>query len=167
MYWIGQAFGIIATIVCTIQPLFKKKWQMLVVSSISNICFILNLIFVDQVSSAMTTNVVAFFQAWVMLWHVQKDKPVTKAENVIFLIIYVVCGSIGFKSLIDLLPIVGVVFYMTSAFQRDEQKSRLLLMINALLFAGYYVIIGSTSMMAELLAAITSAIGLYKYRAKK
>lgn len=164
MYYFGQALGIIATICCFALPLFKKKWQMLLVSATSNLFFALNLVFIGEFGSASIVNLVAIVQTLLSLWHVQKDQPVTTAENIIFLIAYVACGSIGFKGALDILPTVGSVFNMLSVFQRNEQKTRILILLNASTFLIYYIVVGSTNLFAELLAIITTVIAMVKYR---
>jgi hypothetical protein len=45
MYIIALAFGIFATLCCFAMPLFKRKWQMLLVNVAGNLFFILNLLF--------------------------------------------------------------------------------------------------------------------------
>lgn len=170
IYYIAQAFGIFATLCCFIMPLFKKKWQMLLVNVASNLFFILNLLllganegnlFVN--STAVIVNMVSLLQVLLSYWHVQKEKPVTKTENIIFLLLYVGLGFIGFNRALDLLPIIASVFNMLAVFQRDEQKTRYLVLCNASIFCAYYIIIGSTSLLAELMAVITTLIALIKY----
>ena len=163
-YYIGQALGIVATVCCFALPLFKKKWQMLLVSATSNLFFALNLILIGDVGSAIIVNLLAIVQTLLSLWHVQKDKPVTVAENIIFLIGYIICGSFGFRRALDVLPIVGAVFNMLSVFQRDEQKTRILILLNASTFFIYYIVVGSTNLFAELLAIITTVIAMIRYR---
>ena len=165
-YYIGQALGLAATVCCFVLPLMKKKWQMLVVTAASNLMFALNLLLIDQLSSAIIIYLVAIVQAAVSYWHVQKEKPVTAAENIVFLILYVACGAIGFQGALDLLPIAGAVFNMLATFQRDEQKTRVFILLNASCFFVFCLIVGSTSMLAELLAMITTVIAMVKYRKK-
>ena len=43
-YLIAQGFGIFATLCCFAMPLFKKKWQMLLINVGGNLFFILNLL---------------------------------------------------------------------------------------------------------------------------
>lgn len=173
IYYIAQACGILATLCCFGMPLFKKKWQMLLVNVASNLFFILNLLLLGANdgnifanSTAMIVNSVSLLQVLLSYWHVQKDKPVTNTENVIFLLLYVGLGFIGFQRALDLLPIVGSVFNMLAVFQKDEQKTRLLVLCNASIFCTYFIIIGSTSLLAELMAVITTVIALVKYRKK-
>jgi hypothetical protein len=72
----------------------------------------------------------------------------------------------GFNRALDLLPIVASVFNRLTVFQKDEHKTRFLVLCNASIFCAYYIILGSTSLLAELMAAITSLIALIKYRKK-
>ena len=88
-------------------------------------------------------------------------------ENIVFLLLYVGMGFVGFNRALDLLPIVASVFNMLAVFQKDEQKTRILILFNASIFCLYYIIIGSTSLLAELLAVITTVIALVKYRKSK
>ena len=156
IYYIAQGFGLFATLCCFIMPFFKKKWQMLLVNICANLFFIMNLLLLGANegnlfanSTAMIVNLVSLLQVLLSYWHVLKEKPVTTVENIIFLILYVGMGFIGFNRALDLLPIISSVFNMLAVFQRDEQKTRFLVLCNASLFCAYYIIIGSTSLLAE------------------
>ena len=118
-------------------------------------------------ATAMIVNVVSLVQVLISYWHVQKGTPVTKLENIIFLILYVGLGFVGFNRALDFLPIIASVFNMLAVFQKDEQKTRLLVLCNASIFCTYYIIIGSTSLLAELLAVVTTVIALIRYRKRK
>ena len=173
IYIIAQAFGIFATLCCFAMPLFKKKWQMLMINIGGNLFFILNLLLLGlhegdlfANATAMIVNVVSLVQVLISYWHVKKETPVTMAENIIFLLLYVGMGFIGFQRALDFLPIIASVFNMLAVFQKDEQKTRYLVLCNASIFCAYYIILGSTSMLAELLAVVTTVIGLVKYRKK-
>jgi hypothetical protein len=173
-YIIAQAFGIFATICCFAMPLFKRKWQMLLINVAGNLFFILNLLLLGYHetgdlfanATAMIVNVVSLVQVLISFYHVQKGTPVTTAENIIFLLLYVGLGFVGFNRALDLLPIVASVFNMLAVFQKDEQKTRYLVLCNASIFCAYYIILGSTSLLAELMAVITTVIALIKYRKK-
>ena len=173
LYFVAQAFGIFATLSCFAMPLFKKKWQMLLVNVAGNLFFILNLLLLGAHSgdwlgnaTAMIVNLVSLVQVLISYRHVQKGTPVTKTENLIFLALYVGMGFIGFNRALDFLPIIASVFNMLAVFQKDEQKTRYLILCNASIFCTYYIIIGSTSLLAELMAVITTVIALVKYRKK-
>ena len=174
IYIEAQVFGILATLCCFAMHLFKKKWQMLLVNVGGNLLCILNLLLLGlhetgdlfANATAMIVNLVSLVQVLISYWHVKKGTPVTTPENIIFLLLYVGLGFIGFNRALDLLPIAASVFNMLAVFQRDEQKTRLLVLGNASIFCAYYIIIGSTSLLAELMAVVTTLIGLIKYRKK-
>lgn len=167
VYYIGQAMGLVATACCFVTPLLKKKWQMLVMTAAANLMFALNMLLIGEIGSAIIIYIVAVIQALVSLWHVQKDKPVTRVETAVFLLASIGCGAIGFKKALDLLPIAGAVFNMLATFQRDEQKTRVFILFNALCFFVFCFAVRSTSMFAELLAMITTIIAMVKYRKQK
>lgn len=173
IYYIAQGFGIVATLCCFLMPLFKQKWQMLLVNAAGNLFFILNLLLLGAHegelfinATAMIVNAVSLVQVLLSYYHVQKQKPVTIGENILFLALYVGLGFVGFSRALDLLPILASVFNMLAAFQRDEQKTRFLVLGNASIFCAYYIVIGSTSLLAELLAVVTTVTALIKYRKK-
>lgn len=174
IYIEAQACGILATLCCFLMPLFKRKWQMLLVTEVGNLFFILNLLLLGlhetgnpfANATAMIVNGVSLVQVFLSYLHVRKGTPVTTAENILFLVLYVALGFVGFNRALDLLPIIASVFNMLMVFQKDEQKTRLLVLCNASLFCTYFIIIGSTSLLAELMAIISAVIGLIKYRKK-
>ena len=166
-YYIGQALGLLASGCSLLIPLQKKKWQMLVLSAACNLLFALNMVLIGQIGSAVLIYLVALTQSLVSLRHVKSKQAVSVLENILFLILYVSCGLIGFRSALDLLPIVGSVFIMLATFQPDERKSRIYMLTNATLFFIYCLIVGSASMLAELMAMITTLIAMVKYRKKK
>lgn len=174
LYFVAQAFGIFATLSCFAMPLFKKKWQMLLITIGSNLFFILNLLLLGlhetgdlfANATAMIVNAVSLIQVLLSYYHVQKGTPVTIPENILFLLLYVGMGLVGFNRVLDLLPITASVFNMLAVFQKDEQKTRYLVLCNASIFCAYYIILGSTSLLAELMAVITTVIALIKYRKK-
>lgn len=164
IYYIGQSFGILMTVCCLVLPLFKKKWQMLVVTAVINACAVLNLTLIGQVGSGVFLCIVGVLQALVSLWHVLKEKPVTRQENILFFVLYMVFGVFGFRRVLDLLPLTAAIFNMLATFQRDEQKSRVHILINSILYLIYYLLVGSASVLAEVCIITTSILALYRYR---
>lgn len=165
-YYIGQALGLLGTLCCLILPFMKKKWQMLALTALVNIFCAVNLVLIGQVGSVILIYVVAVVQTIVALWHLKRESAVTKAENIIFLLLYVICGALDLRGLIDVIPIVGAVFHMLATFQRDVQKTRVLLLFNSLTFMVYYALVGSTSVFATLITMTSTLLAMYRYRKK-
>lgn len=170
-YYLGQAFGVFATLCCFAMPLFKKKWQMLVLTALGNLFFALNYIALGEIRTGMVLNIVAIIQVGITFVHLKKNTDVSMAENIIFLVLNVglavlllVLKKEPVRLWLELLPLVAAVFNTLATFQRDEQKTRVLTLINAGTYFAYYAVLGMTSMFAELLAVITCVIGMIRYR---
>ena len=163
-YYIGQAFGLLCTLCCLILPLPKKKLNMLIINAVNNASVVINILLLTGFSSAIMVCAVAVVQSLVAIIHLKKDTSISRGENLLFLVLYVGCGFLGFHTLLDALPIVGAVFNMLATFQRDEQRTRWLLLFNAATFAIYYAIIGSTALLAVLCTIASSILGLVRNR---
>ena len=164
LYIIGQALGVVSAVCSLILPMLKKKSQMLVMTMFTNGLVALNLVMIDQFGSAVLIHSLAVVQAIVSLRHVQRDTTVTKAEGGAFLLLYIACGLLGYKSLIDVLPIVGCLFNMLATFQRDVHKTRILILINVSTFLIYYLIVGSTSALMVGSTIVTTLIAMIRDR---
>ena len=166
-YIAGQAFGIAATACCLCLPLFRYKWQMLAANAAANIFFVMNIFLLEGFTTACILNTVAIAQTVLALCYNSRNRPVTAVENTVFLVVYVTLGALGFRRLIDVLPIAGTVLNMIATFQRDERKSRYLILFTATTYCTYFAIIGSTSALAEFSAIVTTLIAMYRYRQKR
>ncbi len=164
MYYIGQALGILVTLGAILTLQLKNKTQMLIVSAVVNILASLNILFLDSFSSGVIINLVAVIQIVISLWHERTDTDVSLVEKIIFFILYVSGGLIGFKSPVDILSIIAAVFYMLAMFQKKEQRIRLFLLGNMLSWTVYHTILRSSAVFAQLAGIISSIIALIRYR---
>jgi len=167
MYLLGQFLGILGTICCLTVSLFPKKWQMLVVTALINTFCALNLVLIGRTGSVILINVVAVAQSFVALRHLNRNTDPSKKENLIFLLLYVVCGSLDLQGAIDILPVVGSLFHMLATFQKDTHKTRILLLFNSGTFLVYYTLVGSTSAFSCICTIATTVFAMYKYRKTK
>ena len=165
-YIFGQILGVIGTILCVSIPVYKKKWQMLAAGGCSNLCFALNLLLIGQPGSAMLINLVSVVPVLLSLRHLKKGTSVSRNENIFFLCFYVAFGLVGFSGPVDVLPIIGAVFNVLATFQRDEQKTRALMLCNLAPFTVYYLLVGSSSILAGVFTIITTIVSMVKYRRK-
>ena len=175
-YWIGQGFGVLSTITDISLPLFKKKWQMLVANIAVNTFLLLNLVFLGQIGSGIFLFLVAMLQGSVNLVHTLREKPPKKWEYALFFCLYVGLGFYGLvtapgfqpviigKNLLELLPILGAVFSMLFVSTRDEQTSRIYLLICSSLWTVYHAIILSTSFFGSFFGVVTCVIAMIRDR---
>ena len=167
IYTIAQIFGFMAAVCCLIGPLFKYKWQMLINSAVANLLVALNFFLLGEVGTGIILHFVAILQIMFSLGHVYKQTSVSHTEKVIFLIMYAVCGALGFKKLIDILPIIGAILLSISVFIRDEQRTRTYMLANAAVWIVYDIIIGSSTVFAQLATIIMTCAAMYKYRGNR
>ena len=175
-YWIGQGFGVLSAITDISLPLFKKKWQMLVANIAVNTFLLLNLVFLGQIGSGIFLFLVAMLQGSVNLVHTLREKPPKKWEYALFFCLYVGLGFYGLvtapgfqpvingKNLLELLPILGAVFSMLFVSTRDEQTSRIYLLICSSLWTVYHGIILSTSFFGSFFGVVTCVIAMIRDR---
>ena len=167
MYYIGQALGVVSAVCSLILPMLKKKSQMLVMTMFTNGLVAMNLVMIGEFGSAVLIHSLAVVQAIVTLRHIRRDTPVTRRENVIFFVLYIACGLLGYHRPLDILPIVSSLFNMAATFQRDVHKTRILILINVSTFLIYYVIVGSTSALMVGCTIITTVIAMIRDRKKR
>ena len=163
-YYIGQVFGILITAGAIINLQLKKKKQMLILSAVVNLLAALNILLLDEFSSGVIINLVAVLQIIVALWHEHKKTDVTLPEKIVFLVLYVVGGALGFKTWIDILSIVAAVLYMLAMFQKKEQHIRLFLLGNMATWTVYHAVLGSTAIFAQLAGIMSSVVALIRFR---
>ena len=163
-YYVAQIFGVLVTagVILTLQ--LKKKKQMLIVSVLVNAFSAANILLLDGFNSGFIVCCVAVLQLLLSIWHEYKNTDSGMAEKIIFLVLYVTGGILGYETPIDLLSTVAAVFYMLAVFQRKEQNIRLMLLANLSIWTVYHAIIGSTAVFAQIAGLISSLIALYRYR---
>lgn len=175
-YFIGQFFGILASVLCILTPLFKRKWQMLAVNIATNILMLLNFVLIGEVGSAAFLCFVGSVQPLVTLIRTLRNTETPKWELVLFFCLYLGLGFFGYftaptfvwaftwKNLLELLPIVGAVLNMAFVSIRDEQHARWCLLGVSSVWAIYTGIVGATTFFAEAALLVTTIAAMIRYR---
>ena len=175
-YIIGQLVGIIASVIAITIPIYQKKWQMLLATFAGNLLMALHFFLIGQIGSAIFLYFVAITQTLVSMGHTRKQTRVRPWEQLLFSSLYVGLGILGIvtapgfvpeinaANLLELLPIFASVMLTFSIFARNEQMTRLFLLVNTSLWAIYMAIVGSTGFFAELFTTVTTIAALWKYR---
>lgn len=164
-YYIGQIIGILVTIGAIINLQLKKKQHMFILSIVVNILSALNILLLDkELSSGAIICLLAVVQIVVAYIHDKKQTNVHIAEQIVFFILYVAGGLLGFKTWIDILSIVAAALYMFAMFQKKEQHIRLFLLGNMATWTVYHAVLGSTAIFAQIAGIISSIIALIRYR---
>ena len=177
LYWAAQAAGILILVFCVVQPLFKKKWQMLIVAAAINLLGAFNNLVLVGLGSGVILCLVAVAQTVFNYVHTIKEEEVPLWEKIVFTVLYLGCGIFGFLTatsfapfanvlltLREILPIVGALFLMISVFASNAQNMRKFSLVSAIIWLIYYTCILSTTALAEIFAVATTCFALYKYR---
>ena len=177
-YWIGQAFGILATISGIVIPVFNKKWQMLIMSITTNVLCALNLVFIGEVGSGIFLFAAASVQALVNIIHSRHNREPKLWENILFLIIYLAVGFYGLVSkegyvpgvnpqnLLEMMPIIAVVLNMLFVSSSREKTARMFFISCNVVWTAYYIIILSTSGFGSGFAVVSGLIALIREKRK-
>ena len=178
-YFVGQAIGLLTTVCSVLMPYLKKKSQLLWANIAINALVILNLVLIGQFGSAIFLCLVAIVQSLIALPRTQSGKEPSIRETVLFTVLYVGFGFLGivtapgflwainYRNLLELLPILGALSQMISVFVRDEQTTRFWLLCNAIFWMIYSGAVGSSVVVNDALAVVSTASALYKYRKQK
>ena len=176
MYVFGQICGLISTAITVLQPQCKRKTQILLCCIAANGLNALNFALIGETGSSVYLCLVAIVQSLFSIWHEKKGTGISKAETVVFFILYLGFGFYGMVSspdfawalngdtLLQLLPIIGALMLMLSVFAKTEQKTRLFLLLNAASWAIYTAAIGSSVFFSSALSIISTSLALWKYR---
>ena len=178
MYLLGQACGLIGTVITIILPQFRKKTQMMTCNALVNTMSALNFFFIGQQGSAVYLCIVAIVQSLLSIRHEKRNTAVSTFESVLFFILYVGLGIFGVvtasgfewalnrQNLLEILPIVGALMMMFSVFAKGEQKTRMFLLFNGVIWMIYTAIVGATTFFTTAASAASNLIALWKYRKK-
>ena len=178
-YYLGQFFGLLATAASIILPLLRKKWMMLVTTTLINLFMALNFILIGEIGSAAALCIVAVVQCLVSLHHTLRKRTPARWETALFALLYLGFGFFGMMSapdfvfglsahnLLELLPIFGSLCSMTFVFIRDEQKARWVLLLTCAVWSVYTAIIGATTFFAQFISLLTTVAALLKYHRQK
>ena len=122
---------------------------------------------------------VAIAQSAIALPRAGTGREPSATETVVFTFLYLGFGFLGIitapnfiwqinsRNLLELLPILGALSQMISVFVPDEQNTRKWLLCNAVFWVIYSAAVGSSVVVNDLLAVISTSSALYKYRKKK
>ena len=165
-YYLGQICGVLVTVGAGVSMQMKKKQHIVLISAVVNILAALNILLLDQFGTGVIINLVATAQVFLSLWHDKRGTEPSKAEGILFLAVYILCGLVSFKGWLDILPIVAVVFYMFAIFQKEPQKLRVLMLGNAVSWMIYHGVLRSTAIFAMFVNIGSTLISLYRYRKK-
>lgn len=171
-FYIGQALGILATVMTILMFQLKTKKQMLCANIVSNAAVAANVLFIEgEFNSGVIICLIAIVQLIASYIHDKKGAEVPLAEKIIFFVVYIAGGLFGFTGPKEILPIIAAIFYMLAMFQKNPQRIRYILLGNMSAWIIYFLIPFklplNTSIFAQIIGVGSSIIGIIRYRKQK
>ena len=176
MYLAGQICGMIGAVFSIARPHFRKKEHILLCGILVNALNAMNFWLIAQRGASMYLCLVAILQSAVAIRHERKKTAVSSAEGTIFLLLYLGVGFLGLvssdgfvwgingRNLLELMPILGSILLMLSVFAEGEQKTRICLLMNGIVWMIYTAIVGTTVFFTAAISTVSTGIALWKYR---
>ena len=171
---IGQILGIFVIIGCIINAQFPKRWQMLLCQVTLNVLSAVNYFLLGQGLAASLPCGVAAVHCTVNIVRDRKDKPAPLWEKGAFIALYPIAWGVGFlisvnngtASPLHLIPLVALVFFVSSVLVKKEQMMRFFTLCNAVMYLIYNIIYMNVALVAHVFTIVSVLIALFRYRNK-
>lgn len=163
METLGQILSIIGMALTIVSFQMKTKKQILMVQSVGSFFFLASYLLFGS-WAAVCLNVVFLIRNTVFYFKNKKWASHTIWLWVI-LILVVAAGAWGFKTYLDILPIVGAIFGTVAAYVKTENMFRLLKLGDSPCWLIYNISIPSIGgSVCEVINIISILVGLVRYR---
>ena len=161
---VEKIFVIAATLFSLVAVTMKKNWQIFALSAIANLLTGVSFLVLGNAKSGMSITVIAGVQGAIASFYAIKNKEFSIAEKLIFLVFYVIFGALNIKNIYDVLPFGAAMLCMMTLLQKNEQKIRMLNIINSITWIVYDFIVGSTAFYSQLLFLFMNVASIVAYK---
>ena len=160
---IGQALGIIATLVTFTSYQFSTKRALLIIQSIATLCTCLSFLFLGA-STGFALNIVCLVRN--VIFYFQSERPKLQHVSAVLLaIVMIVLGALSWQGWISLLMIVGLAANTVFMSVRSLQLFRKSILLTSSMILLYDVFIFSIGgIFNEALSIVSSVVGIIRYR---
>jgi hypothetical protein len=166
MFITAQVIGFIGTIANIMTIQFKKKKDILFWFVMVNFIFAISFFLLKGYTGSIIC-LVAGIQPCISYRYEKKGKELPKILIPVFLIISLICGSLAYKTIIDILPILCAVLYTTSILQKKEKYIRIITFFNIISWIIYDAFVGAyTAMISDIFLIISTVIAIVRYDIK-
>lgn len=161
---LGQIASIIGMALTIVSFQMKTRKQIILLQTAGSVFFLLSYLLLES-WSAVYLNVVFLIRNIVFYFSKDKKWAQHKAWLALLLCAVVAAGAIGFRSWLDLLPIVGSVFGTVAMYMQNENMLRLLKLGDSPCWLIYNCTVPSTGgIICEIFNIISIVVGLIRYK---
>ena len=160
---IGQIFSIIGMALTVVSFQMKTKKQILVMQSVGSAFFLISYILLGS-WAAVCLNVVFLIRN--IVFYFNDKKWASRGIWLYFILALVIAaGALGFKTYLDIIPIVGAIFGTVAAYMKRENMFRLLKLGDSPCWLIYNISLPSVGgIICEIINIISILVGLIRYR---
>ena len=161
---LGQIFSILGMILTIVSFQMKTRKQILLMQTAGSGLFLLSYIFLES-WAAVYLNIVFLVRNIVFYFSKDKKWAQHKIWLAVLLVAVVAAGSVGFRSWVDILPIIGSVFGTVAMYMTSENMLRLLKLGDSPCWLIYNCTVPSWGgVICEVFNITSIAVGLIRYK---
>lgn len=161
---LGQVLSIIGMALTIASFQMKTRKQIILFQTAGSVFFLLSYLLLES-WSAVYLNVVFLIRNIVFYFGKDKKWAQHKAWLLALLCAVVIAGSVGFRSWLDILPIIGSVFGTVAMYMKNENMLRLLKLGDSPCWLIYNCTVPSTGgIICEVLNIFSILVGLIRYK---
>lgn len=159
----AQVLGVVFIVASLVAYQLKERKRILLMFCVMNLIGFIHYLMLGGALSAAFIFIVGFAQSVTSYITAASNKKPSLLQKIVFTLLYVIAGFITYKSYVDILAIMASFMCMFSMLQTDEQKIRIFSLMNAGCWIVYNTLVGSVSVIAQVLTFISILISLFRY----
>lgn len=137
---LAQFFGVTATLILCLSYVVKNKKAFLLVGLLGDIVYGLTFVFVNSWGAGIITLLSCMQYIFVLIFD-KKQKTLPKPIAFMFIIAFIVAGTLDFTSYWDIIPIITYIWFTIALYFEDISKIRLMYLIANMSLAVYDVMV--------------------------
>ena len=161
---VGQILSIIGMVLTIASFQMKTRKQIILMQTAGSVFFLFSYLLLES-WSAVYLNVVFLIRN--IVFYFGKDKKWAEHKAWLFglLVAVIIAGFIGFRSWLDILPIIGSVFSTIAMYMKSENMLRLFKLGDSPCWLIYNCTVPSTGgIICEIFNIISIIVGLIRYK---
>ncbi len=160
----GQILSVIGMILTVLSFQLKSKKQILMMQSAGSIFFLSSFILLESLS-AVYLNVIFLIRNIIFYFRADQKWARHQIWLYVLLIAVTVAGLLGYKTLWDILPIIGSIFGTVAAYMDNENMFRILKLGDSPCWLIYNASVPSVGgLVCEAINIVSIILGLIRYR---
>ena len=161
---LGQVLSMIGMVLTIVSFQMKTRKQIILIQTAGSVFFLLSYLLLGS-WSAVYLNVVFLIRNIVFYFRKEKSWAQHKAWLIGLLCAVVIAGTVGFRSWLDILPIIGSVFGTVAMYMKSENMLRLFKLGDSPCWLIYNCTVPSAGgVICEVFNIISIVVGLIRYR---